>query len=59
MIVLDYKECGKDIKISPYNTQQENEMLLCLTMYEIQSLDDALILCNVENNIIETLTTNE
>jgi len=59
MIVLDYKECGKDIKISPYNTQQEKEMLLCLTMYENQSLDDALILCNVENNIIETLTTNE
>jgi hypothetical protein len=49
---------NKKFKLFPYNTNQEKDLLL-LVNFENYTLDDALEICGLSENIIQTLSRDE
>ena len=58
MIKTTYKYSGKVFRISPFNTLQEKDLLLLGTIGD-SNLDDALEICNIEEETIKSLTEDE
>ena len=59
MLKVDYGYSGKKFKLSPYNTQQEKDMLL-LAMHDAETdLDEVLEICNIKKDIYEDLSEHE
>lgn len=58
MITVPYEYSGKKFQIAPYNTSQEKELLL-MAMISEPTLDGALRVCGIADNIINDLSENE
>lgn len=58
MLKIKYEYSGKHFFLCPFNTSQEKELLLLGTIGE-SNIDNALSICNVDDNIISSLSENE
>lgn len=58
MLEVKYEYSGKSFSLTPYDTKTEKDLLL-LPMLSKPSLDDALRVCGVNKDIIDTLTNDE
>lgn len=58
MIKIPYEYSGKKFEITPYNTKQEKEILL-LSMISTPTLEAALHICGIADNIIASLSEQE
>lgn len=58
MIKIPYEYSGKRFEISPYNTNQEKEILL-LGMISTPTLESALHICGVADDIVASLSEQE
>lgn len=59
---IKYRYNDKIIYLKPYNTAQEKELLLIsgyIDSYDEDALDTALDICNIEQNIIDSMTIDE
>lgn len=59
MIKIEYKYSGKEFVISPYNTDQEKQILLLEMLGSEDQIDGALRIINVEDSVIESLSEKE
>lgn len=58
MFKVTYEYSGKSFELNPYITLQEKDLLL-LSMLEQDTLDNALEICKIDKETIQTLSENE